>query len=160
MSPNQRSVLLYENEDVERVSTFEKQGERERGAFAHVVRKILQSCQKKYHVEYCRPTCFVKTKMNIQFKKSSSQPFILFPLHFDVIFVFCCSPMWRNVLYKSYVGYRTTPILYVNGKRVPKAQIAKAKSNQTLLQFLRDVMRLTGSKLGCAEGGCGACTVM
>ena len=63
-------------------------------------------------------------------------------------------------LFFPNVGYRTTPILYVNGKRVPKPQVAKAKSNQTLLQFLRDVMRLTGSKLGCAEGGCGACTVM
>ena len=57
-------------------------------------------------------------------------------------------------------GYRTTPILFVNGKPVPEAVAAKARPNQTLLSFLRDEMLLTGSKLGCAEGGCGACTVM
>ena len=57
-------------------------------------------------------------------------------------------------------GYRTQPILFVNGGRVPDAVAAKARPNQTLLSFLRDEMLLTGSKLGCAEGGCGACTVM
>jgi hypothetical protein len=62
--------------------------------------------------------------------------------------------------YFSFLGYRTTPILYVNGERVSEDLTKKARSNQTLLSFLRDVMRLTGSKLGCAEGGCGACTVM
>jgi len=57
-------------------------------------------------------------------------------------------------------GYRTTPIIYVNGERVPRDVATKARPNQTLLSFLRDDMLLTGSKLGCAEGGCGACTVM
>jgi len=57
-------------------------------------------------------------------------------------------------------GYRTTPILFVNGERVPEAVAAKARPNQTLLSYLRDELLLTGSKLGCAEGGCGACTVM
>lgn len=57
-------------------------------------------------------------------------------------------------------GYRTSPILYVNGTRVPDDVAAKARSNQTLLSFLRDELKLKGSKLGCAEGGCGACTVM
>jgi hypothetical protein len=57
-------------------------------------------------------------------------------------------------------GYRTTPVLFVNGERVSEAKATQARPNQTLLSFLRDVLRLTGSKLGCAEGGCGACTVM
>jgi xanthine dehydrogenase/oxidase len=57
-------------------------------------------------------------------------------------------------------GYRTIPRLYVNGSAIPTQQAVLARPGQTLLSYLRDVLHLTGSKLGCGEGGCGACTVM
>jgi xanthine dehydrogenase/oxidase len=50
--------------------------------------------------------------------------------------------------------------LFVNGQRVSPDLARKARPNQTLLNYLRTVLLLTGSKLGCAEGGCGACTVL
>ena len=32
--------------------------------------------------------------------------------------------------------------------------------NQTILSFIRDKLKKTGTKEGCAEGGCGACTIV
>eukprot|EP00057_Strongylocentrotus_purpuratus_P000556 XP_001178436.2 PREDICTED: xanthine dehydrogenase/oxidase [Strongylocentrotus purpuratus] len=48
-------------------------------------------------------------------------------------------------------------LFFCNGKKV----IEKSPDPEmTLLVYLRKKLGLTGTKLGCAEGGCGACTVM
>lgn len=51
----------------------------------------------------------------------------------------------------------STLVFFVNGKKVVDNDV---KPETTLLQYLRIKLRLCGTKLGCAEGGCGACTVM
>ncbi|XP_018589002.1 xanthine dehydrogenase/oxidase isoform X2 [Scleropages formosus] len=48
-------------------------------------------------------------------------------------------------------------LFYVNGKKVVEKN---AEPEMALLTYLRTKLGLTGTKLGCAEGGCGACTVM
>jgi nicotinate dehydrogenase subunit A len=46
--------------------------------------------------------------------------------------------------------------LYVNGTR----RRIDADSDRSLLSVLRDDLDLTGTKYGCGEGQCGACTVL
>lgn len=48
-------------------------------------------------------------------------------------------------------------VFFVNGKKVVDNN---PDPECTLLVYLREKLRLCGTKLGCAEGGCGACTVM
>jgi aerobic-type carbon monoxide dehydrogenase small subunit (CoxS/CutS family) len=46
--------------------------------------------------------------------------------------------------------------LWINGKKVA----VDSESERSLLVVLRDELDLTGSKYGCGEGQCGACTVL
>ncbi|KAM8904972.1 aldehyde oxidase 6 [Spinachia spinachia] len=46
---------------------------------------------------------------------------------------------------------------FINGKKVIENH---ADPETTLLSYLREKRRLTGTKYGCGGGGCGACTVM
>ena len=47
-------------------------------------------------------------------------------------------------------------VLTVNGAE----HRARASGNETLLSVLRNQLHLTGTKYGCGEGQCGACTVL
>ncbi len=46
--------------------------------------------------------------------------------------------------------------LHINGSR----RVIEADAERSLLSVLRDDLDLTGSKYGCGEGRCGACTVL
>jgi aerobic-type carbon monoxide dehydrogenase small subunit (CoxS/CutS family) len=48
--------------------------------------------------------------------------------------------------------------LTVNGRAV-RVTSSDADAHTTLAAFLRERLHLTGTKVSCAEGGCGACVV-
>ncbi|KAL7645432.1 UNVERIFIED_CONTAM: hypothetical protein RMT77_003818 [Armadillidium vulgare] len=54
-------------------------------------------------------------------------------------------------------NYKNEFTFFVNGKKVVDSDVDPSLS---LLTYLRDNLGLYGSKMGCGEGGCGACTVM
>lgn len=47
-------------------------------------------------------------------------------------------------------------LLHINGKDYP----AEAQEDESLLLVIRNHLNLTGTKYGCGEGQCGACTVL
>jgi carbon-monoxide dehydrogenase small subunit len=47
-------------------------------------------------------------------------------------------------------------VVTVNGER----RQAEVETRQLLVQFVRDALRLTGTRIGCDTSSCGACTVL
>ena len=52
----------------------------------------------------------------------------------------------------------TRPLRFLHRGTV--VEVADAAPTRTVLEWLREDARCTGTKEGCAEGDCGACTVV
>lgn len=53
--------------------------------------------------------------------------------------------------------FESTLVFYMNGQKVV---LRNPNPEWTLLDFVRSRQGFQGTKLGCGEGGCGACTVV
>src|SRR6185503_18856081 len=62
----------------------------------------------------------------------------------------------RSLVTLGIEVFMPTITLLVNGAR----HRTRIESGQTLLSALRDELQLTGTKYGCGEAQCGACTVL
>jgi len=69
-------------------------------------------------------------------------------------------PIAANEALSPLVGstYKSSCLnFYLNGAKIT---LESVDPEATLLDFIRSQRKLKGTKLGCGEGGCGACTVV
>jgi len=63
----------------------------------------------------------------------------------------------KNKLHINEIQWSNKLTLFVNGSVVT---LVNPNPSDLLSTFIRDSLGLKGTKLGCEEGGCGACTVV
>lgn len=68
-----------------------------------------------------------------------------------------CNAESKKALKGSALDYATSITFMLNGKEIT---VENPDPSKTLVDFLRYDMKLTGTKVGCAEGGCGVCSVV